>query len=208
MTVPVGVLASGRGSNFQALLDACAVPGFPARIALLVCNVAGAAALDRAGRAGVPAAVVEHGRFASREAFEAAIEDRLGAAGVELVCLAGFLRLLTRGFTERWQGRLLNIHPSLLPLFKGLHTHRRALEAGVKLHGCTVHFVSADLDSGPIIAQAAVPVAEDDDEDSLAARVLEAEHRLYPEALRLVAAGRTRLDGQRVRILPQPPTGR
>ena len=189
----VAVLASGRGSNLQALLDACAEPDFPAKVALVICNVPGVMALERAAKARVKSVVIDHKAYPDRAAFEAEIDKALAAAGVELVCLAGFLRLLTGGFTARWQGRLINIHPSLLPDFKGLHTHARVLEAGRSEHGCTVHFVTADLDSGPIIAQAKVPVLPGDDEDILAARVLEAEHRLYPQALRLVAEGKARL---------------
>ena len=192
MVKQVAVLASGRGSNLQALLDACAEPGFPAKIALVICNIPGVMSLERAAKAGVRSMVIEHKAFASREAFETELDRALVAAGIDLVCLAGFMRVLTPGFTERWHGRMLNIHPSLLPDFKGLHTHARALEAGRTEHGCTVHFVSADLDAGPIIAQARVPVLPGDDEDSLAARVLEAEHKLYPQALRMVAEGTAR----------------
>jgi phosphoribosylglycinamide formyltransferase-1 len=193
----VAVLASGRGSNLQSLLDACAARDFPAEIALVVVNVPGAQAIDRAKSAGVPVSVIDHKNHASREAFDAALDRALTDARIGLVCLAGFMRLLTPDFTRRWQGRLVNIHPSLLPAFPGLHTHRRALEAGVKEHGCTVHFVTADLDAGPIIAQAKVQVLPGDDEDRLAARVLAEEHRLYPEVLRLIAEGKVRaVDGQ------------
>jgi len=185
----VGVLISGRGSNLQALLDACAAPDFPAEIALVISNIADAYGLQRAASAGVATKIISHRGFANREAFDAALDSELRQAGVELVCLAGFMRLLTAGFVEGWRGRIINIHPSLLPSFKGMHTHRQALDAGVKLHGCSVHHVTAALDDGPIIAQAAVPVLPGDDEDSLADRVLRAEHRLYPLALRLVAGG-------------------
>ena len=146
----VAVLISGRGSNLQALLDACAEPGFPAEIVRVISNVADAYGLERARRAGVATEVIDHRGFAGREAFDAALDSAIGAAGAQLVCLAGFMRLLTPGFSETWSGRLINIHPSLLPCFKGLHTHRRALDAGVKIHGCTVHFVTPDLDDGPI----------------------------------------------------------
>jgi len=206
LTLPVvGVLVSGRGSNLQALLDACADPAFPARIAVVISNVPGVQALERAARAGIPAQVVAHRDFASREAFDAAIDAALRARGVEIVCLAGFMRLLTPGFVAGWAGRMLNIHPSLLPSFPGLHTHARALEAGVKLHGCTVHLVTPDLDSGPILVQRAVPVRDDDDETSLAARVLTEEHVAYPWALRALAEGRVRVEGRRALIDDAPP---
>jgi phosphoribosylglycinamide formyltransferase-1 len=194
----VAVLASGRGSNLQSLLDACADPAFPAQIALVIVNVPEAQALDRARRAGVPALLIDHRIFPSRVAFETAIDLALRAAGIELVCLAGFMRRLTPSFTLAWAGKLINIHPSLLPAFPGLHTHRRALETGTSSHGCSVHFVTAELDAGPVIAQAAVPVLPGDDEDRLAARVLVAEHALYPAALRLVAEGRVRMEGDRM----------
>lgn len=196
----VGVLVSGRGSNLQALLDACADPSHPAEIAVVISNVPGAFALERAAKAGVPTATVDHKAYDGREAFEGALNEALDAAGVEVVCLAGFMRLLTRGFVERWHDRMINIHPSLLPSFKGLHTHERAIEAGVRFHGCTVHYVRSDMDAGPIIVQAAVPVLADDDPDALGARVLEAEHRIYPLALRLVAEGKARVSGERVII--------
>ncbi len=186
----VGVLISGRGSNLQALLDACADPAFPAGIALVISNIAGAPGLDRAEQAGVPTLVIDHKPFPSRAAFDAKMDEALRAAGIELVCLAGFMRLLSDEFVEGWRDRMINIHPSLLPSFKGLRTHAQALAAGVKLHGCTVHFVTPALDDGPIIAQAEVPVLAGDTEETLAARVLEAEHRLYPEALKLVAEGK------------------
>ncbi|MBR9972205.1 phosphoribosylglycinamide formyltransferase [Magnetospirillum sulfuroxidans] len=196
----VGVLVSGRGSNLQALLDACADPAFPAEIVLVVSNVANAYALERAATAGVPSVTLSHKSFASREDFDAAMDAHLRQAGVEIVCLAGFMRLLSAGFVQSWDQRMINIHPSLLPSFKGLHTHARALEAGVKLHGCTVHLVTPDLDDGPIIVQAAVPVLADDTEDALAARVLEQEHKAYPLALRLIAEGRVAVDGNRAKV--------
>lgn len=192
----VAALISGRGSNLQALLDACADPAYPAEIVLVVSNVAGAYGLERAAKAGVPALTIDHKAFPSREAFDAEMDKAIRAAGAELVCLAGFMRLLSRDFSEAWKGRMINIHPALLPSFKGLHTHRKAIEAGVKLHGCTVHFVTPELDDGPIIVQAAVPVLPGDDEDALAARVLEQEHRAYPLALKLVAEGRVRIEGR------------
>lgn len=196
----VGVLISGRGSNLQALIDACAETGFPAEIVLVASNRADAAGLDRARRAGIPTRVLDHKAFPSREAFDEAMTLLLRDSAVDLVCLAGFMRLLSPGFVAAWDRRLINIHPSLLPSFKGLDTHRRALEAGVAIHGCSVHFVTADLDGGPILVQAAVPVLADDDAGSLAARVLEAEHRIYPLALRWLGEGRVTLVDNRVRI--------
>ncbi len=198
--VKVAVLISGRGSNLQALLDACAKPEFPAEIVCVISNIADAYGLERARRAGVATQVIDHKAFPTREAFDAALDTAIRAAGAELVCLAWFMRLLTPGFTKAWHGRVINIHPALLPSFKGLHTHRRALEAGVKLHGCSVHFVTADLDDGPLIVQAAVPVLDGDDEDSLAQRVLTAEHRIYPLAVKLIGEGRVHLDGRVVRV--------
>ena len=194
----VGVLISGRGSNLQALIDATKEPDYPAEIALVISNVPGAQGLARAADADIPTEVVDHRAFAARHDFETVLDDALHGAQVELLCNAGFMRLLTEGFVTRWLNRHLNIHPSLLPAFKGLHTHARALAAGVKITGCTVHFVRAAMDDGPIVAQAAVPVAVDDTEESLAARVLEAEHRLYPHALRLVASGAARVEGEHV----------
>ena len=195
MRKKVGVLVSGRGSNLQALLDACADPSFPAEIALVISNVPGVYALERAEKAGVSTLTIPHKAFPSREAFDSEMDKALRAAGIEIVCLAGFMRLLSTGFAESWRGRMINIHPALLPSFKGLHTHKRAIEAGVKLHGCTVHLVTPELDDGPILVQKAVPVLASDDEDSLAARVLEQEHKAYPEALRLLAEGRVTVEG-------------
>ncbi len=182
--VPVAVLISGRGSNLEALITAAAAPDFPARIAVVVSNRSDAAGLDRARDAAIPAAVVPHEGFGrDRAAHEAALDAVLDAHGSQVVCLAGYMRVLTPFLIGRWAGRMLNIHPSLLPAFPGLHTHARALAAGVALHGCTVHLVSERVDEGPILAQAAVAVMPGDTEDSLAARVLAAEHVLYPAAL-------------------------
>lgn len=194
----VGVMISGRGSNLQALLDAAARPGYPAEIALVLSNKPGVQGLARAEAAGVATAVVPHRDYADRESFEQAVTARLEAAGCALVAQAGFMRVVTPWFVERWRDRLINIHPSLLPAFPGLRTHERALEAGVRLHGCTVHFVRDEVDQGPIVGQAAVPVLPGDTPDALAERVLAAEHRLYPRCLALVAAGRTRIEGERV----------
>lgn len=196
----VGVLVSGRGSNLQALIDACRDPDYPAEIVHVLSNVPGAYALERAAAAGITTSVIDHRAYDGREAFEAAVDNELRTLGVEFVCLAGFMRLLTPGFVSRWRDRLINIHPSLLPSFKGLNTHERALEMGVKLHGCTVHFVRPETDEGPIIVQAAVPVRSDDTPETLAARVLEQEHRIYPLALRLVAERRAHVSGSVVRI--------
>lgn len=197
----LGVLISGRGSNLQALLDACAAPDYPAEVALVIANVPEAPGLEHADRAGVPAMVVSHREFpGDKRRFEEAVDAALRASGVELVCLAGFMRLLSPWFVERWADRLLNIHPSLLPAFKGTDTHARALAAGVTLHGCTVHFVRTEVDDGPIVAQAAVPVLPGDTADTLAARVLAAEHRIYPLAIRLIADGSARLQDGRVRL--------
>jgi phosphoribosylglycinamide formyltransferase-1 len=200
----VGVLISGRGSNLQALIDACADPAFPAEIVLVLSNKADAYGLERARQAGIPAAVVSHRDYADKPGFEAAMDDALNAAGVELVCLAGFMRLLTSGFVERWHNRLINIHPSLLPSFKGLDTHVRVIEAGVRFTGCTVHFVRPAMDEGPIILQAVVPILEGDDDHTLADRVLIAEHRCYPGALKLIAEGRAKVEGERVAISGAP----
>lgn len=192
----VGVLISGRGSNLQALIEAARDPAYPAEIVTVVSNVPGVAGLDRAAAADLPAEVVDHRDFAGRAPFEAAVTAVLERAGVELVCMAGFMRIVTEGFIARWHDRLINIHPSLLPAFPGLDTHARALAAGVKLAGCTVHYVRAEVDHGPIVGQAAVPVLPGDTAEALAARVLEAEHRLFPHCLRLVAEGRVRVTGE------------
>jgi len=184
----VAILISGRGSNMAALIEAARAPDFPATIALVVSNRRDAAGVATARQAGVAAEIVESRAFADRDAFEAAIDERLRAHGVELICLAGFMRILSAPFVERWRGRILNIHPSLLPELRGLNTHERALAAGLKEHGCTVHFVEPELDAGPIIVQTRVPVLAGDTADSLAARVLVEEHKLYPKALARVAA--------------------
>ncbi len=188
----VAILISGRGSNMTALIEAAKAKDYPAEIVLVASNRPDAPGLARARAAGVATAVVDHAPFGeNREAFERALDDELRARRIDLVCLAGFMRLLTPWFVTRWSGRMLNIHPSLLPDFRGLHTHRRALEAGVKRHGATVHFVAPDVDAGPIVAQDSIAVRESDTEETLAKRVLEVEHRIYPRALRAVAEGRT-----------------
>jgi phosphoribosylglycinamide formyltransferase-1 len=190
----VAVLISGRGSNMVALIAAAQARDYPAEIVLVVSNTPNAAGLERARQSGIETAVIDHRSFAAdREAFERTLDVELRAHRIDLICLAGFMRLLTPWFVKQWNGRLLNIHPALLPLFKGLHTHRRAIEAGVERHGATVHFVVPEMDSGPIIAQDSVPVLAGDTEETLAARVLEIEHRIYPHALRLVAEGQVTL---------------
>jgi phosphoribosylglycinamide formyltransferase 1 len=193
----VSVLISGRGSNLQALIDSAADPAYPAEIALVLSDRADAPGLERAARAGIAHRAIAH---PSREAFAAAADAALRQSGTELVALAGFMRILDTSFVDAWRDRLVNIHPSLLPAFRGLHPQRQALAAGVRFSGCTVHFVRAEVDTGPIIAQAAVPVHADDDEARLAARILAAEHRLYPLCVRLYAEGRLRIAGNTVEI--------
>jgi phosphoribosylglycinamide formyltransferase-1 len=195
------ILISGRGSNMEAILAA----RLPVRIAAVISNRPDAGGLASAARAGIATAVVDHRQYAGREAFDAALAATIDAFAPDLVVLAGFMRILTPGFVAHFAGRMINIHPSLLPAFPGLHTHRQALAAGVRVHGCTVHFVTADLDHGPIIAQAAVPVAGDDDEASLAARVLREEHRIYPQAIRWFAEGRLALHGALVKVDAKSP---
>lgn len=192
------ILISGRGSNMEAIVEACAAQAWPARIAAVISNRADAAGLDYAAARGIATAVVEHRTYADREGFDAALAQAIDAHAPDVVVLAGFMRILTAGFVQRYAGRLLNIHPSLLPAFTGLHTHRRAIEAGCKLAGATVHYVTAELDHGPIVAQAAVPVLSDDTEQTLAARVLASEHRLYPMAVRWAVEGALQVDANGV----------
>ena len=202
------ILISGRGSNMESLLTAVASGALPVRIAGVLSNRPAAQGLETAARQGVPTCVVDHQQFASREAFDAAMAEAIDRFSPDLVVLAGFMRILTDGFVRRYTGRLVNIHPSLLPSFPGLHTHRQALEEGVRIHGCTVHFVTPALDHGPVIVQAAVPVLDDDDEASLAARVLAQEHRVYPLAVRWFAEDRLRLvDGRVLLDAAQDATG-
>ena len=196
----VAVLISGRGSNLQALIDACADPSFPAEINLVISNVPAAPGLARAERAGIPTRIIAHKQFHDRESFDAALDLALDGAGIELVCLAGFMRLLTDGFVERWRDRMINIHPSLLPAFKGTKVHDRVVAAGVRFTGCTVHFVRPAMDEGPIVVQAAVAVLPGEDAARLAERVLAEEHRIYPLALRLIAEGRVRVVDERAEI--------
>ena len=194
------ILISGRGTNMQALLDYCSTAKAAATISLVVSNVPDAIGLRRATEAGISTAVINHKLYTDRVAFEGVITETLERHDIQLICLAGFMRLLTSGFVEYWRDKLINIHPSLLPAFKGLNTHVRALEEGVRYTGCTVHYVRAEMDSGPIILQAAVPIFPDDDPNILAKRVLVAEHRCYPHALSLIARGKTQIIGEKVLI--------
>ncbi|TWG93774.1 phosphoribosylglycinamide formyltransferase-1/phosphoribosylamine--glycine ligase/phosphoribosylglycinamide formyltransferase/phosphoribosylformylglycinamidine cyclo-ligase [Mesorhizobium sp. J18] len=193
----VAILISGRGSNMAALIEAARDESYPAEIVGVISDRADAAGLDIAKRAGIATRTVSRIDYPDKQAQETATGKALTDLGTEIVCLAGYMRLLSAEFVAQWEGRMINIHPSLLPLFKGLDSHRRALEAGMRIHGCTVHFVTAETDGGPIIAQAAVPIAVGDDETSLAARVLKAEHKLYPLALRLVCEGKVRMEGRK-----------
>ena len=194
----VAILISGRGSNMAALIEAAKDKNFPVEIVLVLSNRPDAAGLNFASAAGIATVVIDHKTYGKdRAAFDGAMQATLEQYRIELICLAGFMRLLTDGFVNRWQGRMINIHPALLPAFKGLDTHQRALEAGAKVHGATVHFVVPEMDAGPIIMQGAVTVRTDDTEQALAARVLAVEHHIYPQALRLVAEGRVRIvDGR------------
>jgi phosphoribosylglycinamide formyltransferase-1 len=196
------VLISGRGSNLAALLEAARRPDYPARVAVVVSNEPDAAGLERARKAGVPAVVVDHREYRGRDAHERAIVERLRAHGVEWVCLAGYMRVLRREILSAFRGRVLNIHPALLPAFPGTHAHRQALEYGVRVSGATVHLVDEGVDTGPIILQEAVPVQPQDSEATLAERILAVEHRLYPEAVALAVSGRVRVEGRKVTILP------
>ena len=196
----VGVLISGRGSNLQALLDACMDSAFPAQIVRVISNIPGVFGLERAKAANVPTLVINHKDYKTREEFEAAITKDFRIQGVELVLLAGFMRLVTPSFINAWEGRLINIHPSLLPAFKGVHVHEAVIANGVRFSGCTTHFVVPEMDSGPIITQAVVAVKGEDSPDTLAARILEAEHIIYPQTLRLFAEGRLQVKDGKVLI--------
>jgi len=196
----VVILISGRGSNMEALIAARDAGTLPVNIAAVISNRPAAQGLETAEKAGITAHYIDHKAFAERDAFDAALAECIDGFTPDLVVLAGFMRILSDGFVRHYAGRLMNIHPSLLPAFPGLHTHRRALEEGVRIHGCTVHFVTPALDHGPVIIQAAVPVLESDDEATLAARVLRQEHRIYAQAVRWFAEGRLRLDDGRVRL--------
>jgi phosphoribosylglycinamide formyltransferase-1 len=205
--IALGVLASGRGSNLQAILDACADPAFPARVRLVLSDVAAAHALDRARRHGVEARHLDPKAYPTRHDFDRAVVAILHEAAVDLVCLAGFMRLLGAEFVAAYRNRIMNIHPALLPAFPGLHVQRKAVEYGVKVSGCTVHFVDEGTDTGPIIIQAAVPVLDDDTEETLAARILRHEHQIYPQAIRLFAEGRLQVQGRRVICRGAPTAG-
>ena len=190
----VAVLISGRGSNMEALVRACTAPDYPAEIIAVLSNKADAKGLEFAASQGIAAIAIPNKDYTSRAAHDAAMHDALTELKPDIVVLAGYMRLMTAEFVEQWRGKMINIHPALLPDFKGLHTHQRAIDAGVETHGCTVHFVTAGMDEGPTIAQAVVPVLEGDTPDTLTARVLIAEHRLYPAALRLIADGTIAMD--------------
>lgn len=199
----IGILISGRGSNMQSLVAATRAPDFPAEVAVVISNRPDAPGLAWAKEHGIPALGLDHKLYESREHFEGQLHSALAMSKVDIVCCAGFMRLMTPGFVDRWRNKMINIHPSLLPAFKGLQTHERVLAAGIKITGCTVHYVRAEMDEGPIIAQAAVSVLEGDTAEMLAARVLAAEHRLYPLALRLVASGAAEVQGETVKIKDQ-----
>ena len=203
----LAVLISGSGTNLQALIDACANPDYPAKISLVISNKENASGLGRAKEVGIQTLVIRHTDFNKRDEFDKSLTEALESAKVELICLAGFMRILGSVFVNHWHDRLVNIHPSLLPAFKGLHTHKRALEAGVRIAGCTVHYVRTEVDVGPIVAQAAVPIMPDDTEHRLAERVLQQEHQLYPFAVELIARGQARVDGARVQITGTEPSG-
>lgn len=196
----VAVLVSGSGSNLQALIDAANAADFPAEICLVVSNNADAYGLERAQKSGIATKALSHKDYTSRSAFDEALHEVLREANVELICLAGFMRLLTPGFVDQWPNKILNIHPSLLPSFTGLHVHQRAIDAGVRFSGCTVHIVRAEMDEGPIVVQAAVPLSQDDTADTLAARILASEHIIYPKALEWMASGKAKVVGERVML--------
>lgn len=204
----IGVLASGGGTNLQAIIDRCREGSIRAEIALVLTNKPGAGAIERAQKAGIPTACIDHREFAQRQDFDEAMVGALREAGVELVVLAGFMRIITQVFLDAFPERIINIHPALLPAFPGLHVQQQALDYGARFSGCTVHFVDSGVDTGPIIIQAIVPVLPDDTADTLAARILEQEHQIYPRAIQLIAEGRVHVDGRKVTIdPPSPPSG-
>ena len=196
----VGVLVSGRGSNLQAIIDAIERGEVPSEITVVVSNVPGALALDRAAKHNIKSVVVDSKAFENKDEYEAQIIKAMEDAGVDLVCLAGYMRILSPEFIERFKGRIMNIHPALLPAFPGLHVQKKALEYGVKYSGATVHFVDEGTDTGPVILQAVVPVLDDDTEESLSARILEQEHKIYPQAIKLFAEGKLKLEGRRIKV--------
>ncbi|MEN8722899.1 MAG: phosphoribosylglycinamide formyltransferase [Alphaproteobacteria bacterium] len=202
----IAVLVSGRGSNLKALAAACAQPDFPAEIALVFSNRPNAQALSIAADYGIPTQTLDHKEFEDRTEFDAAVSEIIDQSGAQLVCLAGYMRLFSEEFVNRWRDRMINIHPALLPAFKGLHVHERAIEAGVKITGATVHFVRLGTDEGPIIIQGAVPVLPDDTPETLEARILTVEHKIYPEAVRMIAQGHTRIVNERVEIVDEAPS--
>jgi phosphoribosylglycinamide formyltransferase 1 len=196
----IAALISGRGTNLQAIIDACQSKNFPAKLTLVISNNQGVYGLERAKKAGIETKVINHNDFKTRDDFEEAMNIELNKANVELICLAGFMRLLNSNFVNTWRDRIINIHPALLPSFKGLHTHERAIETGARFHGCTVHFVRPEMDTGPIILQAVVPISSEDTPYTLAQKVLVEEHIIYPEAIRLIASGEARVVGDKVHI--------
>ena len=198
----IGVLISGRGSNLQSLIEACGAPDYPAEIVTVISNRPSAAGLEKARKAGIPNLTIDHKDYGSRHEFDAALDASLRDAGVDLICSAGFMRLLSDRFVDAWRDRQLNIHPSLLPAFRGLHPQRQALAAGVCVSGATVHFVRSEMDAGPIVAQTVVPVIDGDTVETLSDRILTAEHKLYPYALKLVASGHAWVEGEVVRYAP------
>jgi len=198
----IGILASGRGSNMEAILLGCEAGTIPGEVAVVLSNRASAGALETARRHGVEARYIDPKPFGSREAYDRALVEALTARGVGLVCLAGYMKLVSKAFIDPFRGRILNIHPSLLPAFPGLGAHRQALDAGVKVSGCTVHLVELAMDAGPIVMQAAVPVLDGDDEERLSARILKEEHRVYVEAVKAFCEGRLTVEGRRVRVAP------
>jgi len=197
----LGVLASGGGSNLQSIIDQCQQQQIDAEIVLVLCNNPDAGALDRAEKAGLPHTCINHRDFENRQAFDQAVVAALQEAGVELVVLAGFMRIISEVFVAAFPNRIINIHPALLPSFPGLHVQKKAIEYGARFSGCTVHFVDTGVDTGPIIIQAVVPILDDDTEESLAARILKQEHKIYPQAIQLIAEDRIRIDGRRVRVV-------
>lgn len=203
----IGAIASGGGTNLQSIIDRCRDGSLDAEIALVVSNNPDAGALERARKAGIPCRCIDHRRFASREDFDREVVAALKEAGVELVVLAGFMRLISGVFLEEFPARIMNIHPALLPAFPGLHVQRKALDYGARFAGCTVHFVDGGVDTGPIIIQAVIPIHQDDTEESLKARILVQEHRIYPRAIQLFARNRLRIEGRRVFIDPPLPAG-
>lgn len=193
----LGVLVSGSGTNLQALIDACAEGDYPAEISVVISNRPGVQGLERAKSANIKAVCIDHTEFEDRSSFEETIHNCLKENNVELVCLAGFMRILNADFVNRWKDRMINIHPSLLPSYKGLHTHERAIEDGVRFGGCTIHFVRPEMDDGPIIMQAAIPISENETKDSLATKILQYEHQMYPAAVRLIAEGKVRVSARK-----------